>query len=72
MSIKATKEERLMAQVDELLKEVSNLEFMTSRWRKSARLLYEEVRAHAQLETFYPDSKCIEYFEETYRIENFK
>jgi len=66
----ATKEERLMVQVAQLQKLLSEAEFARDRWRKSARRLYDSIRLieHGADKTGVSISKNL--FEETYRWEN--
>jgi hypothetical protein len=66
----ATKEERLMVQVAQLQRLLSDAEFARDRWRKSARTLYDELSQIVEEEGFDSDAFCLKLFVDTYRWEN--
>jgi hypothetical protein len=70
MNQNATKEERLMVQVCELQRLLSDAEFARDRWRKSARRLYDAMRELVEDEGYPADAFCLELFVDTYRWEN--
>ena len=68
----ATKEERLMVQVAQLQRLLSDAEFARDRWRKSARSLFDVLNAIADDGGYDPDAFCLALFVDTYRWENTK
>jgi hypothetical protein len=66
----ATKEERLMVQVAQLQRLLSDAEFARDRWRKSARTLFDVLHAIADDGGYDPDAFCLALFVDTYRWEN--
>jgi hypothetical protein len=66
----ATKEERLMVQVAQLQRLLSDAEFARDRWRKSARSLFDVLNAIADDGGYDPDAFCLALFVDTYQWEN--
>lgn len=69
MEARVTKEERLMVQVANLQKLLSDAEFASNLWRKSARTLYDAIRFNevSQDNTLISEAKT--RFEQTYKWE---